>query len=184
MAADSKPALHEIAPPAGPPARYTQRPFPPYRYVPGLQPHPIIHPEGHSYNAAGKHPAAGPLLLPERWHESHDFLYGTDLYNHGYWWEAHEAWEGLWQQTDKSGMQGRLLQGLIQISAAHLKLHVGQRDGVDRLLLRAMEHLGFVAEYLGNHEPFMGVGVHEMMVDVRGYFQDQKAPFPFLVLQE
>lgn len=136
--------LREINPPAGTPPRYTQRPFPPYRYVPGLHPHPVAHPDGHSFHPAGVHPPAGPLLEPRRWRDTEDYLYGIDLYNGGYWWEAHEAWEGLWQQTDKAGRQGRFLQGIIQVSAAHLKRHVGQPEGVRRLLERARGHLAAV----------------------------------------
>ncbi|MFQ5661093.1 MAG: hypothetical protein ACE5GZ_11755 [Gammaproteobacteria bacterium] len=30
--------------------RYTNRPFPSYRYVPGKAPHPTRDPDGHSYN--------------------------------------------------------------------------------------------------------------------------------------
>mgnify|MGYP001399614021 CR=1 FL=1 len=30
--------------------------------------------------------------------------YGVDLFNYGYWWEAHEAWEGLWGQEDKRSL--------------------------------------------------------------------------------
>jgi uncharacterized protein len=28
------------------------------------------------------------------------FGWGLDVFNHGYYWEAHEAWEGLWQVAD------------------------------------------------------------------------------------
>src|SRR4029079_8201557 len=124
--------------------RQSSRAFPPYRYVPGLHPHPVAHPEGHSYHPAGQHPAAGPLLAPDQWRECEDYLYGIDLYNHWYWWEAHEAWEGIWQQSDKSVVQGRFLQGRIQVSAAQLKRHVGQAEGMTRLLERSDEHLNFV----------------------------------------
>ncbi|MFG0251608.1 MAG: hypothetical protein ACF8NJ_01890, partial [Phycisphaerales bacterium JB038] len=34
-----------------PPARYTDLPFPPYRYLPGAYPHPTLDPQGHSYEA-------------------------------------------------------------------------------------------------------------------------------------
>ena len=30
--------------------RYTRRPFPAYRFVPGKAPHPTCDPDGHSYN--------------------------------------------------------------------------------------------------------------------------------------
>ncbi|GMU22974.1 MAG: hypothetical protein AMXMBFR13_30580 [Phycisphaerae bacterium] len=171
--------LREISPPAGTPLRYTQRPFPPYRYVPGLHPHPVAHPDGHSFHPAGSHPPAGPLLEPQRWREMEDYLYGIDLYNGGYWWEAHEAWEGLWQQTDKAGRQGHFLQGIIQVSAAHLKRHVGQPEGVRRLLGRARGHLAAVLA----EDPsaaFMGVQVADFLNAVQAYFECRTGAFPFL----
>jgi len=33
--------------------RYSSQDFPPYRYVPGLHPHPTNSPEGHSYGENG-----------------------------------------------------------------------------------------------------------------------------------
>ncbi|MFB3116009.1 MAG: hypothetical protein ACE1ZH_00895 [Gammaproteobacteria bacterium] len=32
------------------PSRYTDRTFPPYRFIPGKAPHPTRDPDGHSYN--------------------------------------------------------------------------------------------------------------------------------------
>jgi hypothetical protein len=46
------------------------------------------------------------------------FLWGLDLFNHGYYWEAHEAWEGLWQVVDRGGPSRMLFKGLILLSAA------------------------------------------------------------------
>lgn len=121
--------------------RYTGSAFPPYRFVPGRNPHPTGHPAGHSYLPPGRKPPPVAWVPPDRWSDSHDYLYATDLYNYGYWWEAHEAWEGLWQLTDKSGPQGLFLQGLIQVAACHLKLHVRQRPGVTRLLASSTDYL-------------------------------------------
>lgn len=175
-------SLREIDPPANPPGRYSTRPFPPYRYVPGVQPHPVAHPLGHSYDPAGRHPQPGPLLPPERWAESDDYLYGVDLYNHGYWWEAHEAWEGLWQQTDKRGCQGRFLQGLIQVSAANLKRHVGEQEGMRRLLDRARQHLSFVQAGRLSGSRFMGLDVADFCRRVEAYFAEKSSIFPALSL--
>ncbi|MER9007639.1 DUF309 domain-containing protein [Mesorhizobium sp. M0862] len=30
------------------------------------------------------------------------FRWGIDLFNHGYYWEAHEAWEPLWQTANQA----------------------------------------------------------------------------------
>ena len=45
-----------------------------------------------------------------------------DLYNFAYWWEAHEAWEGLWHQAEDT--YRLFLQGLIQVSASLIKYHM------------------------------------------------------------
>ena len=84
------------------------RPFPPYAYLPGQGAHPTQHPDGHSYGV--EHEAVH--LPAERWSENDDYLFGVDLYNHGYFWEAHEAWEGLWQIGGHDASQATFLQGL------------------------------------------------------------------------
>ena len=45
-----------------------------------------------------------------------------DLYNFAYWWEAHEAWEGLWHKAEDT--YRLFLQGLIQVSASLIKYHM------------------------------------------------------------
>lgn len=62
------------------------------------------------------------LIPPEFWLQNEDYLYGVDLYNFAYWWEAHEAWEGLWHQAEDT--YRLFLQGLIQVSASLIKYHM------------------------------------------------------------
>lgn len=97
-----------------------QIPFPPYRHIPGVTPHPIRDPLGHSYGLE-EEPIDNPLT-PEMWKQNEDYLYGVDLYNFAYWWEAHEAWEGLWHQAEDT--YRLFLQGLIQVSASLIKYHM------------------------------------------------------------
>lgn len=149
--------------------RYGSTPFPPYRYVPGVHPHPIAHPQGHSHRPRGAPHPPVVHVPPERWRESEDYLYGCDLYNHGYWWEAHEAWEGLWQTCDKKATQGRFLQGLIQTAACHLKLHMASASGVERLRGSSLEYLrGTRAEIDG--EAYMGLDVRAFIQSLGAYW--------------
>ena len=89
-----------------------QKTFPPYAYLPGREPHPVRDPTGHSYHVE-PFPVAAEASLA-----SDIFLWGLDLFNHGYYWEAHEAWEGLWQVADRDGPLRMLFKGLILLSAA------------------------------------------------------------------
>ena len=73
--------------------RYSARPFPPYRFIPGNNPHPRRHPQGHSFGCP--EPSPEPYR-PEDWCQSEDYRFGIDLYNFAYWWECHEVFEGFW----------------------------------------------------------------------------------------
>ncbi|MCE2402796.1 DUF309 domain-containing protein [Candidatus Poribacteria bacterium] len=97
-----------------------QMPFPPYRHIPGVTPHPIRDPLGHSYGMEEE--LDDTPLPPEMWKQNEAYLYGVDLYNFAYWWEAHEAWEGLWHQAEDT--YRLFLQGLIQVSASLIKYHM------------------------------------------------------------
>ncbi len=69
------------------------------------------------------HPAPSPPGAPlpaTRWRDDDGWLWGVDLWNAGFPWEAHEAWETLWRGA--AGAQRELLQGLIQCAAAAVKL--------------------------------------------------------------
>ncbi len=117
--------------PGGPQRYAPQRSFPAYAFLPGRDPHPTQDPRGHSFGHAPAPPPA--RSAPEGWRENQDYLWGCDLYNHGYLWEAHEAWEGVWQRVRDDRDQADLLQGLIQCAAACLKIPMGQPRGLERL---------------------------------------------------
>jgi len=114
--------------------RYTGRPFPPYRHLPGATPHPERSPEGHMYRV--EEPAAKPLT-PESWARNEDFLFGVDLFNAGYFWEAHTFWERLWALPATPPEIRRLLRAMIQTAAACLKVRQEQNAGARKLLGRA-----------------------------------------------
>lgn len=101
--------------------------FPPYTFVPGRTPHPVRDPAGHLF---GQTPELPPPLDPAHWQESRAYLYGVDLFNHGYYWEAHEVWEGLWRAAGRSGRLADFLKGLIKLAAAGVKVRQGQPRGV------------------------------------------------------
>lgn len=112
------------------PQRYLpNRPLPYYRHLPGQTPHPIKSIQGHSY-ALKTNDVDTPLSI-ENYYQHDTYLWGIDLFNHAYWWEAHEAWEGPWKLATE--LVATFLQGLIQISATLLKWHQGQSQGQHKL---------------------------------------------------
>ncbi len=165
---DLAPLLEFVAP------RYCGTPFPAYRFIPGRSPHPTADPRGHSYQAPGSPSESISLVSPAEWARSIDYLYGCDLYNHAYWWEAHEAWEGLWQLTDKTGIQGRFFQGLIQASACHLKRFVGHAKGVERLRRTSLGYLRAVVDKTTG-ATYMGLDLVAFVRDFEAYHHTRGA---------
>jgi hypothetical protein len=109
----------------------------------------------------------------------------VDLYNHGYLWEAHEAWEGLWHVSKRDRIQALHLQGLIQCAAAWLKIPMGQPLGLERLSELALAKLGEVARSVG--ESYMGVDLVLFPQAVRAFaasHPEELADYPRLVLAD
>jgi hypothetical protein len=132
-------------------------PLPPYAFVPGRFPHTTSDPAGHSY---GKAEAVSPKVDPEGWQESRAYLYGTDLFNGGYYWECHVAWESLWIACGRKGIVADFLKGLIKLAAAGVKALEGRPEGVKSHAGRAAElWRGVEAE----QELFMGFRVSELI---------------------
>lgn len=150
----------------GPRPRYSQRPFPAYRYLPGVHPHPFRDPQGHSHGAErGRGPS--PNWRPEEWRTLDDWLFGVDLFNAHYFWEAHEAWEGLWAVVRRGTAPSLLLQGLIQISAALLKAHQRNSAGIRVLSREGLEKLRAVRSPTGS---LMGVDLAKAIAAFAAFF--------------
>ena len=101
--------------------------LPPYSYVPGGPwPHPVSSPQGHLFNQS--HPPVKPIE-GDAWQNSPAYLRGHRLFDAGYYWEAHESWEALWHAHGRKGPTAILLQALIKLAAAGVKIREGRTAG-------------------------------------------------------
>ncbi len=122
------------------PSPDTDPPFelPQYTHIPGVTPHPIGDSRGHSYGVA--HAACPPPDWPGL-PKCEMFQRGCQLFNAGYYWEAHETWEGVWIAVGRAGLVADFVKGLIKLAAAGVKLREGSLVGAQRHLARAEELL-------------------------------------------
>jgi hypothetical protein len=141
------------------------RPFPSYAYLPGRDPHPHSDPRGHSYRVDRAPPS--PYFAAADWRDNDDYLFGIDLYNAGYLWEAHEVWEGLWNAAKHDPVQAEFLQALIQCAAAALKVRMGQPNGLKKLSELALARLERVAK--DARGDYMGLDVRAFIDDFRRF---------------
>jgi len=129
---------------ANPPRYRPDLALPPYAYLSGHFPHPIRDPAGHAYGRPHE-----PATWDEtRWQDSASYLAAVDLFNHGYSWEAHETWEGLWLSVGRSGTAAQFFLGLIKLAAAGVKIREQRPDGVRRHAARALAHFQQVIDAL------------------------------------
>lgn len=158
------------------PPRYSSRPLPPYRFIPGEGPHPTRDPVGHSHGVQ-----ASPLApwQPEEWRGLEEWLWAVDLFNNGYWWESHEALEALWHAAGRTTPAARFAQSLVHLSAACLNRRRGHDEASRRQAARAVRGLR-AARAIGT--VVMGLDVEALAADVvRSFSAPGEAP-PLLEL--
>ena len=125
-------------------------PLPPYAFVPGGRwPHPNSSPRGHSFgrtapkiDLAGR--AEGSSLT--------EFRRGVELFNAGYYWEAHEVWEGLWHAYGRKGAVADVVKAFIKLAAAGVKVREGQEHGVRTHAGRAAKLFASARKQAGPHQ--------------------------------
>ena len=141
---------------AGPFRLLPERALPLYAYLPGRFPHPVRDPAGHSFGSGNDGEFANP---------SEEFVWGADLFNQGYYWEAHEAWELLWQQAEAATPQRLFYKALILLAAAGVKLREGKPRPAARHYGRAAAHLRAVQEQ-GGYETGLTLTVAELLEQI------------------
>src|SRR4030095_15949945 len=81
----------------------------------------------------------GPLLPS-------DLIAGTERFNRGDYFEAHEEWEKTWY--GREGEEGRFLKGLIQVAVSLHHLEEGNLRGARKVMGTA---LGYLKEFPSHH---------------------------------
>jgi hypothetical protein len=119
-------------------SRETPSRLPAYTYVPGGPwPHPSRARE------AADDPGAKVLqrapTAPQELAGSPLFGRGIELFDAGYYWEAHEAWEVLWHAAGRRGPTADVLRGFIKLAAAGIKVRERREAGVRTHARRAAE---------------------------------------------
>jgi hypothetical protein len=149
------------------PARYSSRDLPAAAYIPGVTPR------------AQRPPASRPRRSVDfaALASDDDFRFGIDLFNHGFPWEAHEVWEGLWRVAPRELPERALLHGLIQVAAAALKVRAGLPEVARDLVISACGHLRRAAGVTVFDVPALVRALHAWAADVT-------QPPPVLVLND
>ena len=104
-----------------------------------------------------------------------DFRHGVDLFNHGFPWEAHAAWEPLWLVAPRARSERALLQGLIAGAAAVVKARAGAVDAARGLVASACKHLALATTTI--------LEVPDLIAALTTWADDPAQPSPVIVLR-
>ena len=102
---------------------------------------------------------APSVMRHEDWQDNAAYLYGHDLLDAGFFWEAHEVWEAVWLNCLPNSAEKLLLRMLIQQANARLKLVMGRRNAAERLAAEVEALRIDLAGRLGAPGSFMGVDI-------------------------
>ncbi|AMV38543.1 DUF309 domain-containing protein [Planctomyces sp. SH-PL62] len=114
-----------------------------------------------------------PPIAGDAWAESPAYLRGVDLFNAGCYWEAHEAWEPLWLAHGRRGPIAAVLQGLIKLAAAGVKVRQGRPGGVRSHARRAADHFAEVRAEVG--PSLLGLDLDALIAFARSVADDPPA---------
>jgi predicted metal-dependent hydrolase len=153
--------------------RYTTLPFPSFSYIPKLH----IHPEKLSEKP---HIPLLPELTEKfsvhSWKNCTNYLYAIDLFNYGYYWEAHEVLEKLWLSAGKKSPEGIFVQGIIQVSVAMLKWSQSNTTGLKRLTEKALPKL------LSQDGIYLGMDSNNFIRQIKAFVAEEQKNPPLIIL--
>jgi len=132
--------------------RFIEFALPSHAHVPGFGSTPDLAPLEKAKTVAPATTLAG------EWRTNKAYLYGHDLMQAGFYWEAHEVWEVVWLAAPANSPERVLLQALIQTANAQLKTRMGRHNAASRLEKQVEDlKLDLVARVQKATDPFMGV---------------------------
>jgi len=152
--------------------RYTEFPMPDYAFLPGVN----LHPNKRQVNHLPEIPAKNKIINAENWQNLPAYLYATDLFNAGYYWEVHEILEPLWINAGKHSEEAVFLKGIIQIAVALLKVKTGNLYGAKLLLNKATNHLQKYAQI------YFGIDIQKLLLDTNGLISGRNEKIPVIKL--
>jgi hypothetical protein len=111
------------------------------------------------------------------WRSSRTYLFGIDLYNLGYFWESHEAFEALWNAAGSASLEKQFFQAVIQLAASNLKFFMGAGGAGRALGERALAKLSDIPA------DFMGIDVDALRREIKARLDGERESAPVLRLR-
>lgn len=109
--------------------------MPPHAYIPGQN---ARHDEDWFDSVKA---TADEVIQAENLHETLAWKTGITYFDAGFFWECHEVLEAVWLRTPNPSDEREMVQAIIQLANARLKLLMGMPRATQRLCGMVREHL-------------------------------------------
>lgn len=139
------------------PDRLDRFALPPFAYVPGQTDR---HPEGWFDKIKASIPVG---LRPSELHHSMAWGAGLAFFDAGFFWECHEVLEAVWLLTPDPSPERHMVQALIQLANARLKLRMRRPRATMRLCEMVRGHLA----HCPAQDLILGLSVDDMAKKVQ-----------------
>jgi hypothetical protein len=150
--------------------------------VPGVTPHPVLDPDGHSrMDRSG----FACLLKDGLWRMCPDYLFGVDLFNHEFYWEAHETWEPLWHEAGHETGPGYFMKAMIQVSAVMLLFRGKRPKGIPSLISRAGRYFDKARTLMDipSAETTCGISTSRLLTIIAEHISGRREALPQIELE-
>lgn len=150
--------------------RYTDFQLPPYKHIPGVTKRPTDSHYGIDLDAIA---ADDDIDL----RETPGYLYGIDLINGGWFFEAHGVLEQFWLNITEPEKR-RVVQALIQFSVALSKLRKGEERAFEGMMNKARGKLHGIDGVVA------GLSISKFRVRIEGILENKTWEDPLIVLED
>jgi hypothetical protein len=140
----------------------------------------VKHPQGHAFGRV-EPPPVWPET-PGGWASAKEHRAAIDLFNRGFFWEAHEAWEALWHVGPHDAPERHALQGLIQAAAGLLKRGTGQMQPGETLARAAAKRIEAATHRGGSG--ILALDLLPWLQAFETHMAEAGAPFPYLRIRD
>tara|TARA_R110002094_G_scaffold146331_3_gene135450 strand:- start:257 stop:727 length:471 start_codon:yes stop_codon:yes gene_type:complete len=104
-----------------------------------------------------------PELRPDQLHHTQAWIAGLAYLEAGFFWECHEVLEVIWMQTPEQSAERDMVQAVIQLANARLKLLMDRPKAAARLCGMVYSHL----DRCPSDRPVLGLRVAALEAAVR-----------------
>ncbi len=107
-------------------------------------------------------------IIADDWCYIGAYQQGLTFFEAGFFWEAHEMWEAVWVKCAPNSREKYLLQGLIQVANACLKVRMRRKRGALKLVQEASMLIreAFLSKPDGS---VMGVSCRDITAEIGGF---------------